>query len=117
MLREEALRVLGEWAKPSGRDRIVGLWRPLQPRSAELAVKGLMPVLDGIEVLALDALRPSPPHPTHFTIGEAIEVAQEIGAPTTYLIHLTHEVDHDEVEATLPEGVHLAYDGLTLRFE
>jgi len=73
-------------------------------------------LLDGIEVLALDALRPSPPHPTHFTIGEAVEVAQEIGAPTTYLIHLTHEVDHDEIEATLPEGIHLAYDGLRLEF-
>ena len=73
-------------------------------------------LLEGIEVLALDALRPSPPHPTHFTIVEAIDVAREIGAPTTYLIHLTHEVDHNEVEATLPAGVHLAYDGLTLEF-
>jgi phosphoribosyl 1,2-cyclic phosphate phosphodiesterase len=73
-------------------------------------------LLDGIEVLALDALRPAPPHPTHFTIGEACAVAREIGAPLTYLIHLTHEVDHNEVEATLPEGVHLAYDGLRLEF-
>ena len=39
-----------------------------------------------------------------------------VGAPRTYLIHLTHEVDHDEVEATLPDSVRLAYDGLTLEF-
>lgn len=75
-----------------------------------------MRLLEGIDTLAIDGLRPAPRHPTHFTIGEAIEVAQRIGARTTYLIHLTHEVDHAELEATLPEGVHLAWDGLRLEF-
>jgi len=73
-----------------------------------------MKLLEGLDVLALDALRPAPKHPTHFTIPEAITVAQEIGAKKTYLIHLTHEVDHEVVDATLPEGVALAYDGLEL---
>jgi len=73
-----------------------------------------MKLLEGLDVLALDGLRPSNPHPTHFTIPEAIACAREVGAKTTYLIHLTHEVDHDALEATLPEGVKLAYDGLTL---
>lgn len=73
-------------------------------------------LLQGIEVLALDALRPSPRHPTHFTIGEAIEAARKIGAATTYLIHLTHDVDHDMVEATLPPSFHLAWDGLSIEF-
>lgn len=71
-------------------------------------------LLEGIEVLALDGLRPAPPHPTHFTIPEAINVAREIGAKQTYLIHLTHEVDHETHSATLPAGVALAYDGLEL---
>jgi phosphoribosyl 1,2-cyclic phosphate phosphodiesterase len=71
-------------------------------------------LLKGIEVLALDGLRPSPPHPTHFTVGEAIAAAREIGARNTYLIHLTHDIDHEPFEKTLPEGVHLAYDGLRL---
>ncbi len=71
-------------------------------------------LLEGIEVLALDGLRPSTPHPTHFTIPEAIEVAREIGAKQTYLIHLTHDVDHEPCSATLPAGVSLAYDGLEL---
>jgi phosphoribosyl 1,2-cyclic phosphate phosphodiesterase len=71
-------------------------------------------LLEGVEVLAIDALRPAPRHPTHFTLGEAIEAAREIGPRTTYLIHIAHEVDHRETEATLPEGVHLAYDGLQL---
>lgn len=73
-----------------------------------------MKLLEGIDTLALDGLRPAPPHPTHFTIGEAVRVAQAIGARRTYLIHLTHEVDHAELDATLPPGVHLAWDGLEL---
>jgi phosphoribosyl 1,2-cyclic phosphate phosphodiesterase len=73
-----------------------------------------MELLRGVEVLALDGLRPAPAHPTHFTIGQAVTCAQQIGARDTWLIHLTHEVMHEEVEATLPEGVRLAYDGLVL---
>lgn len=71
-------------------------------------------LLKGLEVLALDGLRPAPRHPTHFTIGEAVETAKKIGARETWLIHLAHEVEHDEVEATLPPGVRIAYDGLVL---
>jgi phosphoribosyl 1,2-cyclic phosphate phosphodiesterase len=74
-------------------------------------------LLEGVDVLALDGLRPTPKHPTHFTIDEAVSVAQRIGARMTYLIHLTHEVDHETVEKTLPENVRLAWDGLELRFE
>jgi len=75
-----------------------------------------MELLKGIEVLALDALRPAPKHPTHFTIDEAIEVAGRIGAAKTYLIHLTHDVEHDMVQSTLPTSFHLAWDGLSLEF-
>jgi phosphoribosyl 1,2-cyclic phosphate phosphodiesterase len=73
-----------------------------------------MRLLEGVRVLALDGLRPSPPHPTHFTIEQAVECARKIGAAETYLIHLTHDIDHDEFEKTLPKGVRLAYDGLKL---
>ena len=76
-----------------------------------------MKLLEGVEILALDGLRPAPAHPTHFTIGQAVEAAQQIGARMTYLIHLTHEVDHETVDATLPPNVRLAWDGLELRFE
>ena len=71
-------------------------------------------LLEGVKVLALDGLRPSPPHPTHFTIDQAIDAARQVGAPTTYLIHLTHDIDHDSFEATLPSGFKLAYDGLRI---
>jgi len=74
-------------------------------------------LLRGVEILALDGLRPSPRHSTHFTIDQAIDCATRIGARETYLIHLAHEAEHEKVEATLPQGVKLAYDGLVLETE
>jgi phosphoribosyl 1,2-cyclic phosphate phosphodiesterase len=76
-----------------------------------------MELLHGVEILALDGLRIAPRHPTHFVIDEAVETAQRIGARETWLIHLTHEVDHATVEATLPSGIRLAYDGLVLEVD
>lgn len=73
-------------------------------------------LMEGIEVLALDGLRLAPPHPTHFTIDEAVAAARKIGAKSTWLIHLAHDIDHATVEATLPKGIRLAYDGLVLDF-
>lgn len=68
----------------------------------------------GSKVLVLNALRHEA-HPSHFTLQEAIEVATAVGAENTYFTHISHQLGlHDEVEATLPNGMHLAYDGLTL---
>jgi len=69
---------------------------------------------EGADVVVLDGLRPDP-HPTHMNIEEACAVAAEIGAPATYLTHLTHRIGHDEWSKKLPAGVLLAYDGLRLR--
>jgi phosphoribosyl 1,2-cyclic phosphate phosphodiesterase len=65
------------------------------------------------QVVVLDGLRPEP-HPTHMSIAEAVGTAQAIGAPLTYLTHMTHSVDHGPAEAALPPPVRLAYDGLRL---
>ncbi len=67
----------------------------------------------GSDVVVLDGLRPAP-HPSHMTIAEATAVAQEIGAPLSYLTHLTHLTDHAEVEEGLPARIRVAYDGLRL---
>ena len=67
--------------------------------------------LDGLEVLILDAVRYAP-HPNHYHMAKAIEVAHEIGARRTYFTHLCDDYDHDLVNLTLPETMELAYDGL-----
>jgi phosphoribosyl 1,2-cyclic phosphate phosphodiesterase len=71
-------------------------------------------VLGGVRVLVLNALWFGNPHPTHFNIEEAVEAAREVGADTTYLTHLTHEVGHQEMLDALPEEVRPAYDGLSI---
>ncbi len=70
------------------------------------------PLLEGLDVLVLDALRHEP-HRTHFTIEEAINTARKIGPRHTYFTHMTHSILHAEEDAKLPEGVSLGYDGLT----
>jgi len=66
---------------------------------------------EGSDVVVLDGLRPHP-HPSHMTVDEAARTALEMGASMSFLTHMTYMVDHDTVEAELPENVYLAYDGL-----
>lgn len=68
--------------------------------------------LRGVRFLILNALRHKP-HPTHLTVEQATELAGRIGPERTWFIHMTHDLDHAETNAGLPDGVELAYDGLT----
>ena len=47
-IRVEAVDALRNWAKPSGRDPVLGLWRPIASRPALDAAVALKPVLDGL---------------------------------------------------------------------
>jgi len=80
--------------------------KSLPPRTLE--------ALAGVEILVLNALWRGNPHPTHFNVEEAVEAAAAVGAERTYLIHMTHEVGHQELLDILPPGVEPAYDGLSL---
>lgn len=73
-------------------------------------------MLSGLDCLVLDALRHKP-HPTHFTLAEAVVVAREIGARRTFFTHIAHELGHAETCASLPDGMTLAHDGLTIELE
>jgi phosphoribosyl 1,2-cyclic phosphate phosphodiesterase len=69
--------------------------------------------MHGVDVLVLNALRKEP-HLSHFTLEEALEWAKRIGARKTYLTHISHQLGlHEAVEKELPDGVALAYDGLS----
>jgi len=73
-------------------------------------------ILKGVKVLVLNALfRRS--HPTHLSIGEAVQTAKRVGADRTFLTHLTHRISHAELEAELPDGVRPAFDGLQVTVE
>lgn len=66
----------------------------------------------GVEVLIIDALRERP-HPTHLSVGEALEVAARVQPARTFFTHLCHELAQS-AEADLPPNVRIAYDGLQL---
>lgn len=71
------------------------------------------PLLAGVRTVILDALRHRP-HSTHFSVGESIAIASKLGVARTYFTHICHELPHAQTNASLPAGVELAYDGLTL---
>jgi phosphoribosyl 1,2-cyclic phosphate phosphodiesterase len=69
-------------------------------------------LLQGLDLLIIDALRYSP-HPNHFNIDGALQVVQALNPRRTLFTHLTHEVHHCD-GARLPAGVEFAYDGMTV---
>ncbi|GAB4233085.1 MAG: MBL fold metallo-hydrolase [Chlamydiales bacterium] len=71
--------------------------------------------LKGVEILIVSALRQAPSH-IHFSIDEAIDFSRMVGAKKTYLTHLSHEIEHEKTQRSLPENVFLAYDGLEVFF-
>lgn len=72
-------------------------------------------LLEGLEVLVLDALRERP-HPTHFSVDQALQVIEQLKPQRAFLTHMSHEVEHETTNARLPKNVELAYDGLTFAF-
>lgn len=75
----------------------------------------MMERLDGIRYLVINALFEKP-HPTHLSIGEAVEIAQTLKVEAAYLTHLTHRYSHEALLNRLPPGVEPAYDGLAIHF-
>lgn len=70
-------------------------------------------LLKDVETLIIGALRYRP-HPTHFTVDQAIAASRKINPRETYLTHFCHDIDHAVIEQKLPDGIYPAYDGLTI---
>jgi phosphoribosyl 1,2-cyclic phosphate phosphodiesterase len=73
-------------------------------------------LLRDLDVLVLNALRERS-HPTHLSISEAVEVIQSVRPRRSYLVHLSHETSHVQAQNLLPDGIEIAWDGLTVSTE
>jgi len=70
-------------------------------------------LLEGLDVLFLDALRYKP-HPTHSTVERSIAYSEQLNPRRTYFTHICHELPHVKTENGLPQNIRLAYDGLEI---
>lgn len=71
------------------------------------------PLLEGLDVLIVDALRDEP-HATHFGIPQALAAIARVKPRRAYLTHVSHYLEYKETNARLPPGVELSYDGLRI---
>jgi phosphoribosyl 1,2-cyclic phosphate phosphodiesterase len=70
-------------------------------------------LLDGLDTVVVGAIRRDP-HPNHFSLSQALALLEKLGPRQAYITHISHRLDHASVEAGLPSGVRLAYDGLEI---
>lgn len=73
-------------------------------------------LLDNLDVVVVDALRDRP-HPTHFTVDQAVETVRRLSPKRAYFTHICHDLPHAATHARLPAGVELAYDGLVIEVD
>jgi ribonuclease BN (tRNA processing enzyme) len=73
----------------------------------------IVDLISGVKVLIIDALRDRP-HPTHLSVGQALEVAARVKPEATFFTHICHDLPQS-AESRLAKGAHIAYDGLKLR--
>ena len=72
-------------------------------------------LLQGVEILVVNALRFDKPHHSHQLVDDAIAFARRVGARQTFLTHMCHDVGlQAEVDEKLPIDIKLAYDGMKL---
>ena len=70
--------------------------------------------IKGSKIIVVNALRKSQ-HISHFTLQQAIDLVKELEIPEAYFTHISHQLGrHHEISTELPDGIHLAYDGLQL---
>jgi phosphoribosyl 1,2-cyclic phosphate phosphodiesterase len=69
--------------------------------------------LGNLDVMILDALKHHP-HKTHMSVSESVKALKKINAKQSYLIHMCHELDHEETETNIPDNMFVSYDGLEI---
>lgn len=72
--------------------------------------------IKGSDTIVINALRHKQ-HISHYTLSEAVELANELNVPNAYFTHISHQLGkYEDVTKDLPENRHIAYDGLQLSF-
>ena len=69
--------------------------------------------LKNLDILILNALG-FDPHPTHFSLSQALDAVEQLKPKRAIFTHINHKFDHETISSRLPEGVELAYDGMTI---
>ena len=80
---------------------------------AKVLPEATQALVRGADLLILDALQPKA-HNTHLSVSEAIELALELDPKETWFTHFSCQVNYEEIEPTLPDGIHLAWDGMRI---
>lgn len=75
-----------------------------------------LPLLQNLDILILDALRREP-HPSHSHLAKSIELVETIAPKRAFFTHISHDLDHEPTNTSLPPHVRLAHDGLKLTFD
>lgn len=73
-----------------------------------------MELLQGLDVLFLDALRYKP-HPTHSTVDRSVRTVEQLSPNRAFFTHICHDLAHERAESMLPSHIRLAYDGLEIQ--
>ena len=71
-------------------------------------------LLENMDAMILDGLRPET-HPSHFSIGESVEMLSRIGAKRSFITHLTHNSEHHELQARIGDAINIPWDGLAIQ--
>jgi phosphoribosyl 1,2-cyclic phosphate phosphodiesterase len=75
-----------------------------------------VPMLQGLDLWIIDALRPVP-HPSHFSVKQALDWIERVGAKRAILTHMTVELDYEALRRQVPPNVEVGYDGMTVNVE
>jgi phosphoribosyl 1,2-cyclic phosphate phosphodiesterase len=72
-----------------------------------------LPLLEGLDLWIVDALRPIP-HPSHFSVKQALDWIERLKVKRAILTHMTVELDYDALRRQLPPHVEPGYDGMVV---
>ncbi len=73
-----------------------------------------LPLMEGVEIWVVDALRHTPAHPAHFTVEQALDWIRRLDVPHGVLTHMHNDLDYNELKRDLPRGIEPAYDGMVI---